>query len=131
MKVCLLALALGFTALSAQAGNFRYAKCTLTSAPKGAPDWQANAFILEKTAQGFEGSNDTSGRSFDLTVIDPSELPGYPVYEGGTYYKGGNDLWVLITKNLAPNAVIKVVKPLETDINTNERPASYDCFKTM
>lgn len=103
-------------------------KCSLDSAPRNAPDWQTQAFPLIRTSSGYEvAASMGSGQLVELTVIDPSQLAGWPTYNGGQYYAGGNDIWVLVRNGVS----LKVIKPLETDPNNNQRPANYTCSKTM
>jgi hypothetical protein len=123
----LLLLSFGISAHSAPINHA--AKCALESASADAPDWKSQVFPLIATAGGYETGTSVGSGIFSLTKIDPSELDGWPTY-GGTYYKGNNDLWVIITAQdakLPDGIAYKVVKPLETDPNTNARPAVYLC----
>lgn len=99
-------------------------RCILASAPPGAEEWREQAFPLIRTSDGFEAAASVgSAQIFELTPIAASQLRGWPIYEGGRYFSGGNDVWVII-----PNGdVIKVIKPLETDPNTKQLPAVYIC----
>jgi hypothetical protein len=119
---------------SAQADILGASRCELASAPANAAEWQSQAFPLITTSDGYEAAESVgSSRIFELTPIDPADLAGWPNY-GGRYYRGSNDMWVIITPSdasLPPGTAFKVIKPLETDPNTNSRPATYICHKAM
>lgn len=63
---------------------------------------------------------------FQLTAADASQTKGLPAFKNGTYYAGGNDVFVLI-KNDSGTSIIQVIKPYEMDPNTNQRSTTYNC----
>lgn len=133
MKQMILSLSLCFFAQGAHAGISSVSKCALVSAPANAPDWKSQAFPLIVTNEGYEASTSMASSVFELSGVDPADLVGWPNY-GGHYYKGNNDLWVIISpqeKPLPEGATFRVVKPLETDPNTNSKPANYLCRKSI
>ena len=107
------------------------AKCQLTTASPSAKNWQ-RAFNLVITSDGYEVVEGAS-HVFKLVKIDPSRLIGWPDY-GGTYYSTSNDALVLITPAdmaLPPGVAFRVIKPLDTDPNTHQRPSVFNCIRTM
>jgi hypothetical protein len=104
-------------------------KCALTSASPNDPDWKSQAFPLIQTSTGFEAaSSEGSSTLFELSKMSPSSLKSWPKFAGGTYYSGNNDVFVIVEKS---NVVSSVVKPLETDPNTNKNPSQYNCTKAQ
>ena len=125
MGIMVLSLALGTQAKSAtiQAAY----QCKLTTAPADAPDWKTQSFNLLNTSEGFavvEGGS----HIFELQEVDQSQLPGWPQLPG-SYYRGNNDIFAVA---ISPDGITAhVVKPLETDPNSNQRPSFYDCVQIM
>ncbi|MGZ3773054.1 MAG: hypothetical protein ACXVCY_03350 [Pseudobdellovibrionaceae bacterium] len=125
--ICLLSTIV-LSAYAASANPSQAFKCSLSSAKSTDPDWKSQAFPLIKQSTHFESATSFgSSKFFDLTAIDPSQLSGWPQYRYGTYYSGNNDLYVIIDNG----KVLQVVKPLETDINTQKRPSVYNCLQVQ
>lgn len=103
-------------------------KCTVTSAKPTDPDWKSMAFPLIHDTDGWEVSPDSGSSSlFELTPIDPSKIADWPKYKNGTYYAANNNIYVLIIQD----KTVQVVQPFETDLNTQQRPSTYNCIQTM
>jgi len=127
-KAILFALFLSLAALPVQASKI-VAASTCSPASQNTDD---STFPLITTDTGFEVAASMSSSSIsELTAIDPSDLGGWPNY-GGTYYKGGDDVWVIITPKdaqLPTGVTFKVIKPLEQD--ENAQPETHFCKSSL
>lgn len=117
LKIILGSLALALISTQANAASFAAYKCT------SAID-AADVFPLFKENGTFRAATSVgSTRYFDLEAIDPAELEGWPVYPGGIYLKGNNDIWVVFEK-ADSLSVLKPLSNLPDGVN-------YACERTI
>jgi opacity protein-like surface antigen len=113
----LIAVALSAASLPAQAASMKAYKCAAAHGP-------AAEFPLYESGDAFRAASSMgSTRYFDLEKIPTGDLAGWPVFQGGTYYRGGNDLWVILPGDDA----LEVIKPLE-NLPEGQR---YLCARTL